>query len=206
MTESDRPPDTADDAIGHTPGPWRDPGARVNLDAFADAVDPARLTPDEFVRLVEVLDTLGRARAGVDLATMRTDTFLRFLRRTTPAHLDALTAHPALRQVVFTEVFRRMSDHLDPTRTATLRAVIHWRFTGAVEDRFETVIDHGTCTSGRSPTADPRVTITLAPTDFLRALTGEVNLPLLFLTGKVRVKGDLPFAATLIAHFDLPGR
>ncbi|SDC86173.1 SCP2 sterol-binding domain-containing protein [Actinokineospora iranica] len=184
------------------------PVAVVDLDGFAEAIDPAKLDPAQFVQLVETLDMLGDAGTGIDLAGMRTETFLRFLARATRAQLDALTTHPHLRHVVFTEVFRRMSDHLAPDRAAGLRAVLHWRFTGGAGedgyDRFETVIANGRCTSGDEPTDDPRVTITIAPVDFLRAVIGAVSLPMLFLSSKVKVKGDIAFAATLIDYFDLP--
>lgn len=180
----------------------------VDIDAFARAVDPARLDEKQFVQLIDVLEMLGRVGTGIELAAMRTDTFVWFVSQASTEQLDHLMTHPHLRRVVFDEIFRRMSEHLDPTKAATLKAVVHWRFTGGVGDdgfdRFETVIENGACASGEAPTADPRVTLTLAPTDFLRAVTGSVNVAMLFVRGKVKVKGDIAFAAGLINYFDLP--
>jgi hypothetical protein len=180
----------------------------VDIDAFARAVDPVRLDEDQFVRLVDVLDMLGRAGTGIELAAMRTDTFVWFVSRASTAQLERLMTHPHLRPVVFEEVFRRMGEHLDPVRAATLEAVVHWRLTGGTGpggyDRYETVIENGTCTSGRTPTADARVTLTLSPTDFLRAVTGSANVAMLFMRGRVKVRGDIAFAAGLINYFDLP--
>ncbi|WP_424183534.1 SCP2 sterol-binding domain-containing protein [Actinokineospora sp. G85] len=184
------------------------PTAVTDLDGFASAIDPAKLDPEQFVRLVETLDMLGEAGTGIELAGMRTETFSRFFAQTSRAQLDELMAHPRLRHVVFDEVFRRMAAHLDQSRAGDLRAVVHWRFAGGSGDggydRFETVIARGRCTTGDSPTADPRVTITIDPVDFLRAVTGGVTLPKLFISGKVRVRGDMAFAATMIGYFDLP--
>ncbi|OLR90980.1 SCP2 sterol-binding domain-containing protein [Actinokineospora bangkokensis] len=184
------------------------PQAVVDLDGFAAAIDPAKLDPDQFVQLVATLDMLGTAGTGVELAGMRTDTFTRFFARTTRAQLDALMAHPRLRHVVFTEVFRRMGLHLDQAKAADLRAAVHWRFTGGSGeggyDRFETLIARGRCTTADHPSADPRVTITVDPVDFLRAVTGAATLTKLFLAGKVKVRGDIAFAASLINYFDLP--
>ena len=180
----------------------------VDIDAFARAVDPALLDEQQFVQLIDVLDMLGRAGTGIQLATMRTDTFVWFVSRASTSQLEHLMAHPHLRHVVFDEVFRRMSEHLDPTRAATLRAVVHWRFTGGTGDggydRFQTIIDAGTCESTREPTADARVTLTLSPVDFLRAVTGTARVVMLFMRGKVKVRGDIAFAAGLINYFDLP--
>jgi hypothetical protein len=180
--------------------------SQVDIDAFARAVDPKLLDEKQFVQVIDTLDMLGRVGTGVNLAAMRTDTFVWFVARASAEQLTDLMAHPHLRHVVFDEVFRRMGEHLDPVRAATVKAVVHWRFTGATEDydRFETVIENGVCTSGTEPSGDPRVTITLAPPDFLRAVTGGVSVAMLFMRGKVKVRGDIAFAATLINYFDLP--
>jgi hypothetical protein len=182
----------------------------VDIDAFARAVDPKLLDEKQFVQLIDVLDMLGRAGTGINLAAMRTDTFVWFVSCASSAQLDQLMAHPHLRHVVFDEIFRRMGEHLDPAKAATVRAVVHWRFTGGSDnktdgyDRFETVLEDGVCRSGTEPTADARVTLTLAPTDFLRAVTGGVSVAMLFMRGKVKVRGDIAFAANLINYFDLP--
>jgi putative sterol carrier protein len=185
-----------------------EPRAIHDLDGFADAIDPGKLDVAQFVKLIEVLDALGRAGTGVELAGMGTGTFVRFLAKTSRAQLDAMMAQPRLRQIVFEEVFSRMAAHLDRERSAGLHAVVHWRFTGGSGeggyDRFETVIDNGRCESAPHPTDDARVTITIDPADFLRAVTGVVSLPMLFISAKVKVKGDIAFAATLISYFDIP--
>jgi hypothetical protein len=188
------------------PAPAAAPG--VDIDAFARAVDPQRLDEAQFVQLIDVLDMLGRTGTGIELARMGTDTFVWFVSRASATQLEQLMAHNHLRYVVLGEIFRRMSEHLDPVRAADLRAVVHWRFTGGTGhdgyDRFQTLIEAGACTSGRHPTADARVTLTLSPVDFLRTVTGTANVALLFMRGKVKVRGDLAFAAGLINYFDLP--
>jgi alkyl sulfatase BDS1-like metallo-beta-lactamase superfamily hydrolase len=180
----------------------------VDIDAFARAVDPQRLDETQFVQLIDVLDMLGRTGTGIELARMGTDTFVWFVSRASTTQLEQLMAHDHLRRVVFGEIFRRMSEHLDPVRTADLHAVVHWRFTGGTGhdgyDRFQTLIESGACTSGRHPTADARVTLTLSPVDFLRTVTGTANVAMLFMRGKVKVRGDIAFAAGLINYFDLP--
>ena len=180
----------------------------VDIDAFARAVDPQRLDETQFVQLIDVLDMLGRTGTGIELAKMGTGTFVWFVSRASATQLEQLMAHNHLRHVVFGEIFRRMSEHLDPVRAADLHAVVHWRFTGGTGedgyDRFQTLIESGACTSGRHPTADARVTLTLSPVDFLRAVTGTAGVAMLFMRGKIKVRGDLAFAAGLINYFDLP--
>lgn len=180
----------------------------VDIDAFARAVDPQRLDDAQFVQLIDMMDMLGRVGTGIELARMRTETFVWFVSRASSTQLELLMAHDHLRHVVFDEIFRRMSKHLDQDRAATLNAVVHWRFTGGAGDggfdRFQTLIEDGRCVSGREPTADARVTLTMSPVDFIRAVTGTANVAMLFMRGKVKVRGDIAFAAGLINYFDLP--
>ena len=179
---------------------------RVDIDAFARAIDLEKLDEAQFVKLMEVLDFLSVMGTGIELASMRTETFVWLIGKASRLQLEHLMEQPHLRETVLREIFRRMTSHVRPEKATG--SVIHWRFTGGSGeggfDRYETVLDNGTCVSGVHPTRDPRVTITIAPPDFLRAATGNVSVPLLFMRGKVKVKGDIAFAAGITNYFDIP--
>lgn len=106
------------------------------------------------------------------------------------------------------EIFDRMDAHLDRDRARDLRVVVRWRLTGGSGDggydRYETVLEDGTCKVRREMGQRPKVTITLAPTDFLKLVTRQATPAVLFVTGKIKVKGDLAFAAGLNGLFQLP--
>jgi hypothetical protein len=178
------------------------------FDAFARSIDIAKLEPGQFVRLIDTMDMLGKAGTGIELSALSTETFVSIIAQASSPQLDALMEHAELRTVVLTEIFARMNQHLHPERAAGLSAVLHWRFTGGSEnggyDRFQTVIEGGRCVSGIVQDRDPRATVTLTPTDFLRVSTGIASAPLLFIRGRVKVKGDIPFAAGFTNYFDLP--
>jgi putative sterol carrier protein len=178
------------------------------FDRFARSIDVTKLDQDQFVQLIETMDMLGRAGTGIEISALRTETFVGILERASAVQLDALMGHGDLRMVVLNEIFTRMGRHLNRDRTAGLTAAVHWRFTGGRDeggyDRFQTVITGGTCTSGAVQDRDPRATVTLAPADFLRVSTGIASAPMLFLRGRVKVKGDIPFAAGFANYFDIP--
>ncbi|TCO64774.1 SCP-2 sterol transfer family protein [Actinocrispum wychmicini] len=184
------------------------PAALGGFDGFARSIDVTKLDEAQFVRLIETLDMLGKAGTGIELSALRTETFVGIIAMASAAQLDALMEHTDLRGVVLNEIFARMSKHLHSERAAGLDAVLHWRFTGGCEnggyDRYQTVIADGRCTSGIVQDRDPRATVTLAPTDFLRVSTGITAAPLLFLRGRIKVKGDIPFAAGFVNYFDIP--
>jgi putative sterol carrier protein len=180
----------------------------VDIDVIGAAIDPRKLNKDQFVRLLAGLDRLARAGADIDLSTMRAGTFARIIAMASAAQAEGIMVRPELRARILGEIFRRMSEHFRTDRAPTTRAVVHWRLTGGSGpggfDRFETVIDNGTCTVNAEPTREPRVTITVQPSDFLKLITRNASGPVLFMTGKMKIKGDLAFAAGLTSLFDLP--
>jgi hypothetical protein len=186
-----------------------DPAASgLDVDALGRLVDPRKLRGDGFVRILAALDRLAAAGADVDLSRMEAATFARIISRASAEQVQGIMVRPDLRATMLDEIFRRMGDHLRPDRARHTNAVVHWRLAGGVGeggfDRYETIIADGTCTVHRERTRDPRVTITMHPVDFLKLITRNASAPVLFMTGKVKVKGDLGFAAGMANLFDLP--
>ena len=60
----------------------------------------------------------------------------------------------------------------------------------------------GRCEVDRGHADSPRVTIRTGVADFLRLVTGKANGMQLYMTGKLKVAGDLFFAQTYQAWFD----
>ena len=62
----------------------------------------------------------------------------------------------------------------------------------------------GQCQIERDSADDPRVTIHIGLADFLRLVAGRLNGMQAFMSGKLRVSGDLFFAQTYQAWFNRP--
>jgi putative sterol carrier protein len=201
-----RPDELVDLVDGLDPS---EPGlAGLDVDVIGRLIDPRKLGKDGFVRILSALDRLAGQGADVDLSKMGAETFARIITRASTDQVQGVMVRPELRARMLDEIFRRMGDHLRADRAAHTNAVVHWRLTGGAGeggyDRYETIIADGTCTVNHERTQDPRVTITMHPVDFLRLITRNASAPLLFMTGKVKVKGDLGFAAGMTNLFDLP--
>ena len=111
-----------------------------------------------------------------------------------------------LRDQIEAEVFRRMEKHF--RGGSGTEAVIHWRITGRPdggEDHWEAVIRDGKCATSSQPSSEPRVTLKLDGVDFLRLVTGNANGPMLFMSGKLKIEGDLMFSAQIQSMFRIPG-
>jgi putative sterol carrier protein len=112
------------------------------------------------------------------------------------------------REAIIGEVFRRMEQHFKPSSAAGVDAVIHWKITGRADgglDHYEVVLRDGTCTANKAPKLEPRVTLALDGVDFMRLVTGNAAGPMLFMSGKLKIEGDLMFSTQIQSMFTIPG-
>jgi putative sterol carrier protein len=140
----------------------------------------------------------------VDAAAVDAQEFARNIAQTPDEELRDGMQGP-LRDQIIAEVFRRMEEHF--RAGSATDAVIHWRITGRPEggeDHWEVLIAGGRCTTSPQPSSDPRVTLKLDGVDFLRLVTGNASGPMLFMTGKLKIEGDLMFSAQIPAMFTIP--
>ncbi|MFE2751001.1 SCP2 sterol-binding domain-containing protein [Actinosynnema sp. NPDC059335] len=187
-----------------------DPGdpalAGVDIDVIARGIDPKKLGEDEFADLLDALGALADGGADLDLARMDAQNFARIISRASKGQIDAVTSRPGLRARVLDEVFRRMEVHFRADRAGATRAVVHFHLTGGTpdDDVYEVIIENAECAINKGATRDPRATVTLGPVEFLKLATGNASAPVLFMTGKLKVKGDLGFAAGFMSLFNIP--
>jgi putative sterol carrier protein len=180
----------------------------LDVNTLAEALDPGELRKDDFSRFLKALLTLASRAPAFDLSKVEPARFASLVASASRAQLESVVADQQLRERMLDEIFARMGAHLRPDRARDLQAVVHWRLSGGAGeggyDRYETVISHGACTVSREMHSAARVTITIAPADFFRLITHQATPAVLFVTGRIKVKGDLAFAAGLIGFFDLP--
>jgi putative sterol carrier protein len=108
---------------------------------------------------------------------------------------------------ILDEIFGRMPALFRADRAGATQAVIHWNITGGpggTTDTYETVIENGACTVTNQPARDPKLTMTMDPVTFLKVVTGDGNPMMMFMTGKIKAKGDLGLAAQVAKLFDIP--
>jgi putative sterol carrier protein len=110
------------------------------------------------------------------------------------------------RDVLIGEIFRRFPERLtDEGRQA--RGAIKWKLTGREDggsDRWFLVIENGEARTGRDLNVKPRVTLTMDALTFLQVVTGNANPAQLFLRRRIKVRGDLLFAARMERLFRVP--
>ena len=117
-------------------------------------------------------------------------------------------AHPEGRKLVLDEIFKRMSEHAEPQKIAGIDAVVHFAITdapGGGMDVYEAVIRDGKVQVNTEPTVEqPKVKLTMAPVPFLKLVTGHQSGPVMFMTGKLKLDGDVMFASRMTSFFRIP--
>ena len=129
----------------------------------------------------------------------------RLARRAPESLLRAALSRPTRRPVV-AQIFRRMPAQLK-AGAALPDAIVRWELTSA-GDPFDTwfiVFEAGACRTTRAaPAAEPRTSLSLEGLDFLRLSIGAANPIQMFQAGRIKISGDLFFAAQVQGLFAIP--
>lgn len=147
------------------------------------------------------LDAIGE----IDLSGVSPQDFATLVRTAPREQLVELMSRPDLRAKVLDEVFTRMGAQYKGG--SDIRAAIHWTILdrpGGGADVYETRIAEGQCTVGTDLREEPRVTITMDGVEFLKLVSGNDSPPMMFMSGRLTLQGDIGFAAGLSTLFDIP--
>ena len=149
----------------------------------------------------------GTERAPADIGEFDATQLARLVAGASDEQLAEGMSDPEARKRTLDEIFRRMSEHVEPSKARGNDAVIHWQILDRPEggyDHYEVVLEGGECSATDQPSREPRVTFRIGPVDFLRLVSGNASGPMLFMGGKLKIEGDLMFAASLTSLFRIP--
>ena len=141
-----------------------------------------------------------------DFSNLDPGQFAQLVKSASDSQLNEIMAGDA-RGKVLDEIFRRMPTLFRPDRAGNTNAVIHWTITGRPDggsDTYEIVIADGQCKLSESPDQEPKLALTMGPADFLKVTAGVGNPVMMFMTGKIKAKGDLGLAANIANLFNIP--
>jgi putative sterol carrier protein len=114
------------------------------------------------------------------------------------------------RKQVLDQIFSRMADHTEPEKIGNTSAVVHFKILDRPEgqgggyDHYEVVFEDRKCTASDKPERDPNVTIKVPPVEFLKLAANRASGPTLFMTGKLKLEGDVMLASRLTTFFRIP--
>jgi putative sterol carrier protein len=143
----------------------------------------------------------------IDPAAVDPAAFIKAIAATPEDQLAAGMADEQVRGLVLDGIFSQMEEHFHGEKAGDTEAVIEWQILdrpGGGHDRYQVVVTGGTCSVEKDGGHAPRVTFALKPVDFLKLVTGNAAGPMMFMTGKLKIDGDLMFAAGVQSLFRIP--
>jgi putative sterol carrier protein len=141
-----------------------------------------------------------------DFSTLDPKQFASMVKNASTEELNAVMQGEH-RTRILDEIFDRMPTLFRADKAGNTNAVVHWTVgdkPGGGADTYELVIADGACTRSPQPVHDPKLALSLGAADFLRVVTGNANPMMMFMTGKLKAKGDLGLAANIANLFDIP--
>ena len=111
------------------------------------------------------------------------------------------------RGLVLDQIFQQMEEHFDAARAGDVEATIDWKILDRPDggyDHYRVEISGGGCRVHKNPEGPARVTFRVRPVHFLRLVTGNASGPQMFITGRLKIEGDLMFAALVQGFFQVP--
>ena len=100
-------------------------------------------------------------------------------------------------------IFQGMQERFLPEKAADKAAVIQYDI-GLAEgtESYQVDVHDGTCTTSQGTAKEPTVTLALSGPDFLRLVSGKLDGVQAFMSGKLKLKGDMMLAQTMQRWFD----
>ncbi len=95
------------------------------------------------------------------------------------------------------DFFRSLPAKLDPEEAEGFAAVYQFDLSGPEGGQYYLVIEENACRVAEGVHPEPHVTLSLTGEDCVKVLNGRLDGPSAFLSGRVRVTGDLALAVQL---------
>jgi putative sterol carrier protein len=100
-------------------------------------------------------------------------------------------------------IFDNFPERFQPDKAQGVDADIQFVVTDEGEEFPHVVsVRNGTCTTEEKRADDPKVTLTTDLVSFVKLITGQAQGVQLFMTGKLKVGGDLMFSQRIMTFFE----
>src|SRR5438034_6845722 len=92
------------------------------------------------------------------------------------------------------EIFSQMPANFNADAAKGMNSVIQFNLSGDGGGNYNLVIKDGTCSVNEGTHASPNMTMTMAAQDYVDMITGKLNGQMAFMSGKLKLAGDIALA------------
>ena len=102
-----------------------------------------------------------------------------------------------------TETFDAMAGRFRAEKAAGVNATIQYDITGDQGGTWNAVIKDGTCAVNSGAAAAPSLTLSMSSQDWLDMVGGKLSGQMAFMSGKLKLKGDMGLAMKIGGLFQV---
>jgi putative sterol carrier protein len=99
------------------------------------------------------------------------------------------------------EIFDNMPNRFNADAAKGVDAVIQFKLTGDGGGDYHVVVKDGACSVAAGAHAAPKMTMTIAAQDYVDMSTGKLNGQMAFMSGKLKIAGDMGLAMKMQTLF-----
>jgi putative sterol carrier protein len=99
------------------------------------------------------------------------------------------------------QIFPTMCERFIPTKAEGLNAIIQFDLSGDNGGLYWLRISDGKCESGEGQAENPKMTLKALADDYFAVVTGAMNPMQAFMSGKIKIQGDMSLAMKLQTMF-----
>ena len=101
------------------------------------------------------------------------------------------------------DTFDAMAGRFQPSKAAGVNATIQYDITGDQGGTWNAVIKDGACQVNSGAATSPNLTITMSSQDWLDMTGGKLSGQMAFMSGKLKLKGDMGLAMKVGSLFQV---
>lgn len=101
------------------------------------------------------------------------------------------------------EIFQQMPSRFRADKAGGVNATVQYDISGEGGGTWHAVIKDGTCAVNSGPAQNPTLTLQVGAQDWVDVTTGKQNAQMLFMSGKLKLKGDMGLAMKLGSMFSV---
>ncbi len=102
------------------------------------------------------------------------------------------------------QIMARIPEAFQADQAVGLTAIYQWDLADEGGGLWHVDVADGTCTVHEGQAENPNITISVSADNFVRLITGKLDGTMAFMTGKLKIKGDMGLAMRLQTLFRAP--